>query len=174
MGARALVAVGGAAGILSGLGAAWWCGLLPETNRAVEVRAQRAVKDLLRDPNSAVFSNVRASHVRGAACGEVNARNAYGAMVGHTAWVLDPHGRAHLDPGVVDMDAFYGAAMVRNPGGSAVFRRLGQQVLESCRFYRMVYRYCLGDDARAQELLAGHEQLCAARTEFYNRAISHR
>lgn len=52
---------------------------------------QRAmVRELLNDPDSAVFRNARESpRAPGLWCGEVNARNKMGGMVGFTRYMVD-------------------------------------------------------------------------------------
>ena len=61
----------------------------PNITEAVLIsRAQRGVRDMLRDPDSAKFRNVRLSRgmndVSGpVVCGEVNARNGFGGYTGY-------------------------------------------------------------------------------------------
>ncbi|WP_323615253.1 hypothetical protein [Pseudomonas putida] len=49
-------------------------------------RAHQAVGELFNDPASAQYRNDRA--VKGGVCGEVNAKNAFGAYVGFTAYAV--------------------------------------------------------------------------------------
>lgn len=54
-----------------------------------ESSAKEAVKQILNDPSSAQFKNIYTSSYDGkpAACGEVNAKNAFGAYVGYKRFV---------------------------------------------------------------------------------------
>ena len=54
-----------------------------------ESSAKEAVKQSLNDPSSAQFKNIYTSSYDGkpAACGEVNAKNAFGAYVGYQRFV---------------------------------------------------------------------------------------
>ena len=59
-------------------------------------KAKEAVKRLLRDPDSAVFPDVKVGEK--AVCGRVNSRNAYGAMAGATVFVVKDGQEAELEP----------------------------------------------------------------------------
>lgn len=54
-----------------------------------ESSAREAVKQILNDPSSAQFKNIYTTSYDGkpAACGEVNAKNAFGAYVGYQRFV---------------------------------------------------------------------------------------
>jgi hypothetical protein len=104
----AIVVTVGAAAV-----AAWEFGLSPKaTQRTV-------VKSFLNDPDSAEFRNeFKAPRGKNVWCGEVNAKNRLGGMVGFTRYVLEmsPHAdlqRIHFDDqtrgiGVRDGGAFGG------------------------------------------------------------------
>lgn len=55
-----------------------------------KVRAERLVKNRLRDPDSATFKH----YTNG--CGSVNAKNGFGGMTGEQNFVIDADGRALL------------------------------------------------------------------------------
>lgn len=61
--------------------------------------AQAVVKARLNDPDSAVFRNqVKAKRGgEGVWCGEVNARNRMGGMIGFTRYVVEVHPNRNLD-----------------------------------------------------------------------------
>lgn len=84
-------------------GGAYMLGLMPGTEPNAIRLAKAAVLGLLRDPGSAEFADISVTADRRTVCGEVNAKNAYGAMAGRTMFV-STGGRAVLHPGVVDMD----------------------------------------------------------------------
>lgn len=53
-----------------------------EKQAAFEQRVEATVRTILRDPDSAKFSEVKAYSEAGVACGKVNAKNAFGGFVG--------------------------------------------------------------------------------------------
>ncbi|HEX8382452.1 MAG TPA: hypothetical protein VF592_03655 [Sphingomonas sp.] len=53
----------------------------------LEVRAEKAVKDLLRDPNSAEFGKHLYDVSTGTVCGEVNAKNGFGGYTGRKLFI---------------------------------------------------------------------------------------
>jgi hypothetical protein len=61
-----------------------------ELSSSVQAQAEKGVKEKLKDPNSAQFSNLRAyqkdAHMI-AVCGDVNAKNSYGGYVGATPFI---------------------------------------------------------------------------------------
>lgn len=59
---------------------------------STKAAGEKAVRALLKDPSSAIFSDVYALRKgsRYAACGSVNAKNSFGAMTGNTPWVVVP------------------------------------------------------------------------------------
>lgn len=79
---------------------------------------QRAVRERLKDPSSAVFSEGLGRTVDGqhVACGMVNAKNSFGAMAGKEPWLA-----------IVERDI----VMVRSPQNSS-------------RFYKLWNHYCAG------------------------------
>ncbi len=58
-------------------------------NAMVETNARELIREKLRDPKSAVFSQIRVSRRSGSpiACGLVNARNGFGGMTGNQRFV---------------------------------------------------------------------------------------
>jgi hypothetical protein len=59
---------------------------------STKAAGEKAIRALLKDPSSAVFSDVYALQKGSsyAACGSVNAKNSFGAMTGSTPWVVVP------------------------------------------------------------------------------------
>jgi hypothetical protein len=57
-----------------------------DQHSAEKASAQKAVADLMKDPSSAQFRNVRVTPT-GNVCGEVNAKNGYGAYAGFSRFV---------------------------------------------------------------------------------------
>lgn len=83
---RVGIAIGGACAALAIAGVAYdW-----KANRSPEARSIAVVKSKLNDPDSAVFRNHRKAKRGGEGvwCGEVNARNRMGGMVGFTKYVV--------------------------------------------------------------------------------------
>lgn len=91
------------------------------TNSQLEERATKEIAEHLKDPSSAQFRNVQLRNIKadglsksGYVCGEVNAKNAFGAYVGYSRFYIHisadtrflipflgiVHGES--DPGVVD------------------------------------------------------------------------
>lgn len=58
--------------------------------------AKKQVADLLKDPNSAQFQNVKVGYA-GTVCGEVNGKNAYGAYVGFKRFMVSDSLGIELD-----------------------------------------------------------------------------
>lgn len=57
----------------------------PEQLKAFkEVKAQGAIKQLLKDPDSAKFQNMNGM------CGEVNSKNSFGAYTGYQKFIASP------------------------------------------------------------------------------------
>ena len=80
------IAIGGACAALAIAGVAYdW-----RTNRSPEALSIAVVKSKLNDPDSAVFRNHQKAKRGGDGvwCGDVNARNRMGGMVGFTKYVL--------------------------------------------------------------------------------------
>lgn len=69
--------------------------------------AKRAVAEGLRDPDSAKFRDIYKGP--GALCGEVNAKNAFGAMVGFRRFYSDPAGITDVEQSE-DKDLKFGRA----------------------------------------------------------------
>ena len=61
-------------------------------------KAENQVRSLLRDPNSALFYEVAADPISGAACGYVNAKNGYGGYDGRRMFVLSSDGAFESQP----------------------------------------------------------------------------
>ncbi|WP_147163975.1 hypothetical protein [Pararhodospirillum oryzae] len=57
-------------------------------------RSVQYVKDTMKDPDSALVRNVKVVDFEGGkvVCGEVNAKNSYGAYVGYSAFAASPKG----------------------------------------------------------------------------------
>lgn len=65
-------------------------------------RQEEAIKRYLNDPNSAMFRSERHSKVsKEFWCGEVNAKNRMGGMVGYVRYVVE----LHDDPDLADLDS---------------------------------------------------------------------
>lgn len=78
--------------VVAAAGLTWW--LLFEPVNKVE----RAVKDTLNDPASAVFKQVAFFKKTGAGCGYVNAKNKMGGYVGFASFILFPDGEVRFEP----------------------------------------------------------------------------
>jgi hypothetical protein len=77
-------------------GYAWWNQRAADEQAAAEVAAmQEKVRDLMRDPESARFRNLR--RVGQTLCGEINAKNAMGGYVGYRHFHYN--GVLSVDPG---------------------------------------------------------------------------
>lgn len=61
----------------------WWV-----TAGSPEAKVRAAVRQRLKDPDSARFGPITIGRRSGAACGSVNARNAMGGYVGDTPFIL--------------------------------------------------------------------------------------
>lgn len=70
----------------------------------VEVGARDAVKAKLRDPDSAIFSDVFVSRRSGSpiACGKVNSRNGFGGMTGAQRFISNGANLAFLEEEMAD------------------------------------------------------------------------
>lgn len=84
-----LACAAGAAAIVTAAAAAWYY---------PTYRVERAVRQSLRDPDSARFQGVQVFYRTGAACGYVNARNALGGYVGFTHFTMTPDGSVEFEP----------------------------------------------------------------------------
>ena len=62
---------------------------------AIRVQARMAIQERLKDPGSAEFRNIVSSET--VACGEVNAKNAFGGYVGFTRFLHTAGGITMLD-----------------------------------------------------------------------------
>ena len=64
-----------------------------EVTQAMKQQATRAVLDVLKDPDSASFSDFKsyASNGKADVCGQVNSKNSYGGYSGR-AWFVVPEG----------------------------------------------------------------------------------
>ncbi|MEP0189762.1 MAG: hypothetical protein ABJP70_01200 [Erythrobacter sp.] len=71
---------------------------------SIKTDAQVSVRAKLRDPDSAVFSNLRVSTKGGAdvVCGEVNSRNGLGGMSGKQQFVSNGYNLSFLEEEVID------------------------------------------------------------------------
>lgn len=146
-----------------GVTAAFQAGIIPGTEPALTKWARGEVRGLLRDPYSAVFSDERAG--QDVVCGNVNARNAYGAFSGNAAFVADRTAETLLDPGDLDPDhIFRSAAAVasREPGAFGRATEALEEVFEWCRFHRAAATRCPKSDAD----LARIERTCAAYVDM--------
>ncbi len=80
--------------------------------------ATRAVADLTRDPSAAQFRQVRQGY-GATVCGEVNAKNAFGAYVGFTPFIYDTVGGAYLPNEDVVRLSSHAIAELCTPAGPA-------------------------------------------------------
>lgn len=76
------------------------CGL--SASDRLQSEAEDAVRRLLRDPESARFSEVRAFPDRNVVCGKVNARNGFGGYVGDELFAYRPGEGAVIISGDAD------------------------------------------------------------------------
>jgi|GEM_PF-2788225 len=74
------------------------CQFLPGTEQHTVASAKKAVSAQLKDPASAVFSEVTSAP--GIACGLVNAKNSFGGYVGGQKFVWSPGREALLESSV--------------------------------------------------------------------------
>ena len=67
-------------------------GCSPDPNRAVIAKAEQSVKQDLKDPDSAEFSDetVKGDPDTGTVCGRVNAKNSFGGYVGYRKFYFHP------------------------------------------------------------------------------------
>jgi hypothetical protein len=77
--------------------------LRPYSTKSAEV----AIRDVLRDSDSARFTDVTRNPKTGAVCGKLNAKNAYGGYVGAAPFIYfyDPDektGQILMDPKIAD------------------------------------------------------------------------
>ncbi len=72
--------------------------------------AKNEVKVILKDPDSAVFSNVETIEDTGAVCGEVNSKNLYGAFTGNKTFV-------YFDNSITMEDDNYGFSTILDKCG---------------------------------------------------------
>lgn len=61
------------------------CQFIPGTEANAIAQAKAAVSEKLKDPTSALFSDIKV--VSGGVCGQVNGKNSYGAYEGNTGFV---------------------------------------------------------------------------------------
>lgn len=73
------------------------CQFIPGTDAAKIHEAKRYASEHMRDPESAKFRNMRLSMDEAIVCGEINAKNAYGAYAGYQRF-LYMGGAATLAP----------------------------------------------------------------------------
>ena len=65
------------------------CGLAITPSQKLEQQAQEAVSHGMKDPSSAEFRSLDVFAGSGVVCGEVNAKNSFGAMAGFEGFVYD-------------------------------------------------------------------------------------
>jgi hypothetical protein len=61
-------------------------------------KVEQAVRDRLRDPDSAIFRDVHYYSNNQVGCGMVNAKNGMGGYVGYRAFILFPDGDLRFEP----------------------------------------------------------------------------
>ena len=66
--------------------------------------AEKAVRNILNDPNSAIFSNMSAGAEKGSVCGLVNAKNRMGGYVGATPFFYRANGQVAILSAPSDSD----------------------------------------------------------------------
>ena len=66
--------------------------------------AEKAVRNILNDPNSAIFSNMAAGAEKGSVCGLVNAKNRMGGYVGATPFFYRASGQVAILSAPSDSD----------------------------------------------------------------------
>lgn len=92
-----------------------------EKQAAFEQRVEATVRAILRDPDSAKFSEVKAYPDAGVACGKVNAKNAFGGFVGDDNFAY-ADGRAALASSNPDTWGVYSNACGVAMKGDALHR----------------------------------------------------
>jgi hypothetical protein len=76
--------------VLAGAGAsAWWY----QREHAPTEAAKEAIRATLKDPDSALFREVRFYSFTGATCGQFNAKNSMGGYVGYRKFVFTHTGK---------------------------------------------------------------------------------
>lgn len=89
---------------------------IAEEKSAID-RAEKAVRSLLKDPDSGKFTGSALNKKTGAVCGSVNAKNSYGGYVGFLPYIVTSSGEAMISPpdptvaGTVDFERYQ--ALVR-------------------------------------------------------------
>lgn len=128
------------------------CGLSLSGCEAPEIgKAKETIKGRLRDPASAVFTNIieRDGHV----CGDVNSKNAFGGMAGATPFVVTREGKASVSPSVGDL-----TPQRLNEMREACYNGPGDGFSHACQSYRQSH-------AAAEALAkwtAERDKLCGA------------
>lgn len=92
-----------------------------EKQAAFQQTVEGAVRAILRDPDSAKFSEVKAYPDAGVACGKVNAKNAFGGFVGDENFAY-ADGRAALASSNPDTWGIYSNACAVAMNGDALLR----------------------------------------------------
>lgn len=70
-----------------------------------EHQARTAVREMLKDPGSAQFTDVQWRRDHFVTCGFVNAKNAFGAYVGRQPFIAYPSGAVDMAQGASSNDA---------------------------------------------------------------------
>jgi hypothetical protein len=83
------VSIAVAAVVVLGAAAAAW----HQTQHAPAEAAKEAIRGTLKDPDSALFRNVKFYSFTGATCGQFNAKNSMGGYVGYRKFVFTQTGK---------------------------------------------------------------------------------
>ena len=70
---------------------------IAEEKAAID-RAEKAIRSLLKDPDSGKFTEAAFNKKTGAVCGNVNAKNSYGGYVGFLPYIVTSSGTAMISP----------------------------------------------------------------------------
>ena len=136
-------------GLTAATGGVYFSGNVPRTAPHLVQQARVAVRDSLKDPSSAQFRDTRV--VGPSVCGEVNAKNGYGAYTGFTPFYVRG-GQAHLAPPDVTFDDVHDAAIDRIRAGgrggwsSDLYFDTLERVRELCAFTTGYAEVCRADD----------------------------
>ena len=113
--------------------------------------AEKAVRNILNDPNSAIFSNMAAGAEKGSVCGLVNAKNRMGGYVGATPFFYRANGQVAILSAPSDSDFRMLWLRMKLPGVSDddIRNDIGELMLK-CRAIAQWKTVC-GSDAPVSE-----------------------
>lgn len=127
-------------------------------------KAKEAVRQMLRDPESAVFPQVKAGE--NAVCGMVNSRNGYGAMAGPSAFLAKDDKPVELEP----KDLFHSEEELER--AQEYWRSMADISYEAGRRAGDEYKKVLEDQRDYLRWWAAAEEACLTREEKIELAAS--